>query len=89
LRRFAQAVTDFTDQHMIMDDTTVIARTAGEGKIYSLFMVDEAGVEWFAGGYKNYQTAEQKGRGSGKEYRVRECVLQSSSRWKPKSPQRN
>jgi len=73
----------------MVDDTTVLARTKGEGKIYSLFMVDEAGVEWFAGGYKTHYAAEEKGRGSGKTYRVRESVLQSSSRWAPKPPQRN
>jgi hypothetical protein len=72
-----------------MDDTTVLTRTAAEGKIYSLFMVDEVGVEWFAGGYKTHNAAEQKGRTSGRNYRIRECILHSSPRWSLKPAQRS
>ena len=42
---------------------------------YALFIVDESGVEWFAGTYKTRDSAEAKGAASGKAYEVRLAIL--------------
>jgi hypothetical protein len=43
--------------------------------LFALFLVDEVGVEWFAGGYKTWEAAEQKARPTGKKYFIREVEV--------------
>jgi len=42
---------------------------------YALFLIDEAGVEWFAGAFQNRATAENRGKASGKNFDIRPALL--------------
>jgi hypothetical protein len=44
-------------------------------KLFALFLVDEVGVEWFAGGYKTWEAAEQIAKPTGKKYHIREVEV--------------
>jgi hypothetical protein len=55
------------DAPTTQNDTTV--------KLHALFLVDESGVEWFAGGFTNRELAEAKGKASGKGFVVKEVEV--------------
>jgi hypothetical protein len=44
---------------------------------FSLFLFDESGVAWFAGAFNKKETAEAKGKASGKSFEIRPAVLES------------
>ena len=46
-----------------------------DGTNYALFVLDDSGVEWFAGAFPAEETAEAKGIVSGKNYVVKPIVL--------------
>lgn len=46
-----------------------------EPTFYALFLIDEAGVEWFAGAFQKRETAESRGKASGKNFDIRPAIL--------------
>lgn len=46
-----------------------------EPTFYALFLVDDSGVEQFAGAFRSRETAEQRGRESGRQFEIRAAIL--------------
>ena len=44
---------------------------------FALFLLDESGVPWFAGAFNEKETAEAKGKASGKQFEIRPAFLES------------
>jgi hypothetical protein len=44
---------------------------------YALFLVDESGLPLFAGAFQEKETAEAKGKASGKTYEIKPTVLEA------------
>jgi hypothetical protein len=42
---------------------------------YALFLIDDTGVEWFAGAFQSREIAESRGKASGKSYDIRPAQL--------------
>jgi hypothetical protein len=42
---------------------------------YALFFVDDTGVRWFAGAFQSRETAESRGKASGKNFEIEATIL--------------
>ena len=46
-----------------------------EPTFYALFLVDETGAERFAGAFQSRETAERRGKASGRRFEIRAAIL--------------
>ena len=66
----------------ISECTTLSSVRTGEVNMtqqtsFALFLLDESGVPWFAGAFNEKETAEAKGKASGKQFEIRPAFLES------------